>query len=80
MTPDEKEAFYDKEIAPKLLQIGKLCMDNELSIVCAVEYNPAYNEYGSTTVLQKGASQPMRQARTILVQGSHIQSAIKISG
>ena len=36
-----KEKLYDKEIAPKIMEIAKFCEDNGLSFVCAVEYAPS---------------------------------------
>jgi hypothetical protein len=79
MTPEEKENFYDTEIAPKLLEIGRLCIKNKLSIVCAVEWDPENRSYGSTNCLQKDASLPMRTAVMTLKTGSNIQSGIKVT-
>ena len=79
MTPEEKENFYDTEIAPKLLEIGRLCVKNKLSIVCAVEWDHENRSYGSTICLQKGASLPMTMASITLKKGSNIQSGIKVT-
>lgn len=40
METPSKEALYDTLIAPRLLEIGKLCQDNALGFVAAVEYEP----------------------------------------
>lgn len=36
----EREAFYDREIAPKLLEVAKLCEVHEMSLVANVEWAP----------------------------------------
>jgi hypothetical protein len=54
-----KEQIYDEQIAPLLMQVGKLCQDNGLSIVCAVEWEPG--DYGSTRALEADASEFMRK-------------------
>ena len=43
------EAFYDAEIAPKLLEIAKACEDRGMSFVALVEY--ASGETGETCTL-----------------------------
>lgn len=50
MTSEEREAFYDAEIAPALMEIGKKCLDNGLSMLAVVEYAPG--ERGTTRCLQ----------------------------
>lgn len=54
------EAFYDAEIAPKLLEIAKACEARGMSFVAAVEYAPG--ETGETTVLAP------RAERSILLE------------
>ena len=39
-----KEAFYDAEIAPKLLELAKLCQDNDLCMLSVVEWPPEEDE------------------------------------
>ena len=46
MTPKEREAFYDAEIAPALLSLGERCHANGLSLLAVVEWEPG--EYGRT--------------------------------
>jgi hypothetical protein len=36
MTPEEREAFYDKEIAPALMALAKRCEEAGMSIVAQV--------------------------------------------
>jgi hypothetical protein len=37
---DEKEQFYDEEIAPKLKELMEQCADKGLSFLALVEYEP----------------------------------------
>ena len=36
MTREEKEKFYDEQIAPELAKLAKICKDNDLDIAAAV--------------------------------------------
>lgn len=58
MNPEDREAFYDAEIAPALLALGKKCQDNGLSIVAEVEWLPG--EGGTTATLQSGSGVGIR--------------------
>lgn len=60
MTPKEREAFYDREVAPVLLALAKQCEANGLSFVASVEYGP--NETGRTMSLQADAGINIRMA------------------
>ena len=53
MTPEEREQFYDREIAPTLLELARKCQDNGLSMVAMVEWEPG--ETGRTACLAAGA-------------------------
>lgn len=56
MNAEEREKFYDEEIAPALLELAKKCLDNGLSMVAAVEWDkerPEDDGWGSTVGLQK---------------------------
>lgn len=46
MTSEEREAFYDAEIAPALLALGERCHANGLSLLAVVEWEPG--EHGRT--------------------------------
>lgn len=52
MTPEQREALYDDQIAPLLAQAGKLAEANGMSMTCMVEFNPGYT--GETHTLAKG--------------------------
>ena len=51
MTPKEREAFYDREIAPVLLELAGKCQANEMSLFAVVEWAPG--EQGRTISLRK---------------------------
>jgi hypothetical protein len=40
MTADERERFYDEDIAPMLAEIGWRCAQHGLSFLAAVEWRP----------------------------------------
>jgi hypothetical protein len=77
MTPQEKEAFYDEHIAPKLLELGQLCKDKELDFLACVEWEPG--EGGTTACLGAGAGENMRRALHTLQNGTARTFAITIS-
>lgn len=64
MNADEREKFYDDNIAPDLLRLGKLCQENGLSFVCGVEYAPG--QFGRTACLAPGADDGMHKVNNIL--------------
>jgi hypothetical protein len=47
------ETFYDKEIAPDLLRLAKLCETNGMSFLAQVEF--ARDEVADTCTIVKGA-------------------------
>ena len=50
----EREKYYDEVIAPKLMEVAKLCEEHGLGMACQVEWEPG--ETGSTIALPKGSS------------------------
>ena len=52
------EQFYDENIAPKLLDLGKLCEEHGLSICCTVEWSP--EDRGHTIAFSENASTAMK--------------------
>lgn len=56
--PLTKEEIYDAEIAPKLLEIAKLCEQHKLGFVAAVEYAPF--ELGRTVTYPTESSVAIR--------------------
>lgn len=36
MTPKQREEIYDKEVAPLLLQAGKICEEHEIPFIAVV--------------------------------------------
>ncbi len=53
-TAEEREAFYDAEVAPVLLELAKKCQDNGLPFVAAVEWSP--EDRGITATVPDGSS------------------------
>ncbi len=53
MTDEDREAVYDEEIAPLLMQAAKLCEQHGLPIVAVVWYSDI--GHGRTTVCPDGA-------------------------
>jgi hypothetical protein len=49
----DNEKFYDEEIAPLLLEVGKKCKERGLSFTAAVEYAP--NQVAGTSIISEGA-------------------------
>lgn len=60
MTDEEKEAFYDAEIAPALLELANKCADNGLSFVAKVGWSPRNS--GATSRLVEGCGFEMELA------------------
>lgn len=52
MTPQEREAFYDQEIAPALISISKRCAEHGLSFLALAEWAPG--AFGRTVHLVPG--------------------------
>jgi hypothetical protein len=52
MTPQEREKFYDEEIAPALAELCRHCADAGISILVLAEY--AANALGRTSMLLDG--------------------------
>lgn len=52
LTPEQREALYDDQIAPLLAQAGQIAQANGMSMTCVVEFNPG--ETGETATLAKG--------------------------
>lgn len=64
MNASEREKFYDENIAPELMRLGKMCLDSGLSFVAGVEWEP--DEVGRTACLQKDAGEGPRRANQAL--------------
>ncbi len=60
MTPEEREAVYDAEIAPELARLAKRCEDCGMSFVAEVEWNPEEMAGGRTATLAPGSSFAVR--------------------
>lgn len=60
MTPAEREAIYDAEIAPELSRLAKRCEDVGMSFIAEVEWDAAEAAGGMTVALAEGSSFAMR--------------------
>jgi hypothetical protein len=49
MTPEEREAFYDREVAPTLLRLANECKANGLPFIAVVGWSP--EDTGETIAL-----------------------------
>lgn len=53
-----KEEYYDQNIAPKLLEIGKECENAGLTFIAVCEYEGG--DYGGTRTIQPNSGYPIR--------------------
>ena len=60
MTPAEREAIYDAEIAPELSRLAARCQDVGMSMVAEVEWDASEAAGGMTVTLAEGSSFAMR--------------------
>ncbi len=74
MTPAEREAIYDAEIAPALSALAKRCEECGMSIVAEVEWNPAEAAGGMTVALAEGSSFAIRLGKLALEVRGNIDS------
>lgn len=74
MTPKEREDFYDREVAPVLMEIAKKCQDNGLSIAAMVEWEPG--ETGRTAALSADAGFGIRMTEAAMQARGNVDSLI----
>jgi hypothetical protein len=74
MTPQEREDFYDREVAPVLMDIAKKCQDNGLSITAMVEWD--HGETGRTAALTAEAGFGIRMAQAAMQSVGNVDSLI----
>jgi hypothetical protein len=58
MTPKDREDFYDREVAPALLDLASRCEVRGMSIIAVVEWQPG--DTGRTAALAAEASFALR--------------------
>jgi hypothetical protein len=73
-TAEEREAFYDREIAPILLELAKKCEDNGLSLVAMAEWEPG--ETGRTAALAAGSGVDIRMVEMAMRSHGNADSLI----
>ena len=76
MTLQEREAFYDAEVAPALLDLAKRCQDAGMGFLALVDYSGIGN-IGRTAALPAGAPAVLRYAYAI-AQADAGQGAVNI--
>ncbi len=74
MTAEEREQFYDREIAPVLLELARKCQDSGLSMATMVEWAPG--ETGETIAMAADASIKMRMAVWAIQAHGNVDSLI----
>jgi hypothetical protein len=60
MNEAEREALYDSEIAPVLMELARKCEGNGLSFLAMVEWSPGEN--GRTVSVRAGAGIALKMA------------------
>ncbi|WP_126312494.1 hypothetical protein [Delftia acidovorans] len=66
------EAIYDEQIAPLLMQAGKLCEQHGLAMVAVVEYGK--EQRGTTRLVPDGAGLAMHMLSMLAASGNNIDS------
>jgi hypothetical protein len=74
MSPEEREQFYDREIAPALLELGRKCQAKGLSMAAEVEWAPG--EGGTTATLAASAGFGIRMAHLAMQARGNVDSLI----
>lgn len=68
------EAFYDREIAPTLMELAKKCEAEGLSLVAMVEFEPG--DTGSTYTVREHAGASLQLARMAMQAGGNADELI----
>ncbi|QUT04227.1 hypothetical protein KFK14_13915 [Sphingobium phenoxybenzoativorans] len=69
MTPQEREAFYDREIAPALLSLSRRCAQHGISFMALAEWAPG--SVGRTVNMAPGHSDTLPLAnKAVAVSGN----------
>ncbi len=74
MTPEEREDFYDREIAPALMELAGKCQSNGLSMVAMAEWAPEGS--GRTAALVENSSFAIRMAEVAIKSRGNVDSLI----
>lgn len=68
------EQFYDKEVAPLLLELANKCGDHGMAFVAVVEYEPG--ERGTTARIPAGSDISMTMLRHCAHSGANVDGYI----
>jgi hypothetical protein len=74
MTPEQRERFYDENVAPVLMDLAKKCQDNGLSIIAMAEWDPG--ETGRTASITANAGYGIRMAEAAMRSHGNADSLI----
>jgi hypothetical protein len=74
MTDEEREAWFDAEIAPALMALANRCLENGMAMVSTVEYAP--DKRSSTYAMPSGAGLAMHMLRMCSAAGRNIDGYI----
>jgi hypothetical protein len=74
MTQEEREVFYDREIAPALLDLARKCESNGLSLVAMTEWWPG--ETGLTATVREGAGIKLRMTQWAAAVNGNVDALI----
>lgn len=75
MTPQERERFYDEEIAPALAELCRHCAACGISILALAEWAP--NAMGRTTLLLEGHGEGIALAHTAATANGSADALIR---
>jgi hypothetical protein len=74
VTPEEREAFYDREIAPVLMELARKCEDNGMSLVAMAEWSPG--ETGTTATIREDAGIKPRMTHWAAAANGNVDALI----
>ena len=74
MTPEQREKFYDAEIAPALAALGTRCHENGMSFVALVDWSP--DNVAVTAQLAERASPQARWSRFAALCRANVDNLI----
>ncbi len=68
----EREDFYDREVAPVLMELAKKCEDAKISFIAMTEWEPG--ETGRTATIQGDAGFGLKMAHTAMQAHGNVDS------
>lgn len=68
----DNEEWYDKEIAPELARLAKMCEKKDMSFIAVVEFNK--DEFGRTTLFTEDAHLTMMLLKVLTVANGNMDA------